>query len=144
MRQALTNALANAMQASPEGMKPEARVSRENGLSVSRFAISDPVFRQARRSEYFRRFNTTRTTGTGLGLAVAQRVAEMHDGAITARTHPDGGAEFRIEIPANADGKHARFRDAHRVPRLSICYLQLNAMAGSTAAARGGECRDAR
>jgi two-component system sensor histidine kinase HydH len=54
--------------------------------------------------EYKRKFSpfyTTRTTGTGLGLAVAQRITEMHEGQITARTHPDGGAEFRIEIPAN-------------------------------------------
>jgi signal transduction histidine kinase len=47
----------------------------------------------------FEPFYTTRTQGTGLGLAVASRIADMHDGSITAANHPDGGAVFRIEIP---------------------------------------------
>lgn len=100
MRQALTNVLRNAVQASPEGMKPSASVTREHGSLV--FTIRDhgagiPAGEEKR---IFSPFYTTRTTGTGLGLAVAQRVAEMHEGQITARSHPEGGAEFRIEIPA--------------------------------------------
>ena len=37
--------------------------------------------------------------GTGLGLVVARRIAELHGGHVTARTHPGGGAEFCIVIP---------------------------------------------
>jgi two-component system sensor histidine kinase HydH len=101
MRQALTNVLRNAHQASPEGTRPLASVARQNGALV--FTVRDhgtgiPAGEEKR---IFSPFYTTRTTGTGLGLAVAQRITEMHEGQITARTHPDGGAEFRIEIPAN-------------------------------------------
>jgi len=32
---------------------------------------------------------------------LAQRVAEMHHGNITAANHPEGGAVFRITIPRN-------------------------------------------
>ena len=35
-------------------------------------------------------------TGAGLGLSIAARIQHAHGGAITARTHPDGGAEFRL------------------------------------------------
>jgi signal transduction histidine kinase len=48
----------------------------------------------------FSPFYTTRTNGTGLGLAVALRVVELHGGTITAGNHPDGGAVFRIAVPA--------------------------------------------
>ena len=47
----------------------------------------------------FSPFYTTRVSGTGLGLAVAQRVVELHGGMIVAANHPDGGAVFRITIP---------------------------------------------
>jgi len=99
MRQALTNVLRNARQASPAGTRPEAAVVRDDGTLV--FTVRDygaglPTGDELR---IFNPFYTTRTTGTGLGLAVALRVAEMHGGTITAANHPDGGAVFRIAIP---------------------------------------------
>jgi two-component system sensor histidine kinase HydH len=101
MRQALTNVLRNALQASPEGSRPEVSVVRRNGSLVYTVRDRGPGIASGDEKRIFSPFFTTRTTGTGLGLAVAQRVAEMHSGQITARTHPDGGAEFSIEIPAS-------------------------------------------
>ena len=102
MRQALTNVLRNARQSSPEGTRPEAVVGRDNGTLV--FTVRDYGAGLAPGDEekIFNPFFTTRTTGTGLGLAVALRVAEMHGGTITAGNHPSGGAVFRIVIPASA------------------------------------------
>jgi len=99
MRQALTNVLRNARQASPAGTRPEAVVGRDNGTLV--FTVRDYGTGLAPGDEQriFNPFFTTRTSGTGLGLAVAMRVAEMHGGTITAGNHPDGGAVFRIAIP---------------------------------------------
>lgn len=101
MRQALTNILRNAQQASPAGTRPLATIASSNG-SI-RFTVRDfgPGIEAGDEERIFAPFHTTRTTGTGLGLAVAQRVAQMHNGRITARTHPEGGAEFLIEIPAS-------------------------------------------
>jgi signal transduction histidine kinase len=42
-----------------------------------------------------------RTGGFGLGLAIAQRVALMYQGRITARNRPGGGLEIEIELPLN-------------------------------------------
>ncbi len=47
----------------------------------------------------FEPFFTTRARGTGLGLAVARRLAEAHGGTITAANHPLGGAVFTVRIP---------------------------------------------
>lgn len=38
--------------------------------------------------------------GNGLGLAIAQRIAERHGGRISARSEPGAGATFTIELPA--------------------------------------------
>jgi signal transduction histidine kinase len=37
--------------------------------------------------------------GTGLGLAITQEIVIGHHGTITARNHPNGGAEFELRIP---------------------------------------------
>jgi two-component system sensor histidine kinase HydH len=99
MRQAMTNVLRNARQASPAGTSPEASVARAGGALV--FTVRDfgggiPAGDERR---IFSPFYTTRTSGTGLGLAVALRVVELHGGTIVAANHPDGGALFRITLP---------------------------------------------
>jgi two-component system sensor histidine kinase HydH len=47
----------------------------------------------------FEPFTTTRTHGTGLGLAVARRFIELHGGALTAENATGGGARFTARIP---------------------------------------------
>jgi two-component system sensor histidine kinase FlrB len=44
-------------------------------------------------------FYTTKSEGTGLGLAVVQKVALQHAGSIEARNRTDGGAEFLLWLP---------------------------------------------
>ncbi|MBC8151598.1 MAG: PAS domain-containing protein [Bacteroidetes bacterium] len=38
--------------------------------------------------------------GTGIGLAICKKVAELHGGAISARSQPDAGATFTVWLPA--------------------------------------------
>jgi signal transduction histidine kinase len=38
--------------------------------------------------------------GVGVGLALAKRLVERHDGAIWAEAQKDRGAEFRFSLPA--------------------------------------------
>lgn len=99
MRQVLVNLLRNAAQASPAGatVLVEARVEGEELCLVVR--DHGPGFPAGQEAEIFRPFHTTRTQGTGLGLAVAQRVVELHGGVIAARNHPEGGAELSVRLP---------------------------------------------
>jgi len=39
--------------------------------------------------------------GTGIGLAIAKKVIDKHDGLISARSKEDSGAEFQIVLPLN-------------------------------------------
>ncbi len=52
-------------------------------------------------------FFTTRSKGTGLGLAFASQVITAHSGNITAKNREEGGALFRVEIPIGR-GPHKR------------------------------------
>jgi two-component system, NtrC family, sensor histidine kinase HydH len=99
LQQALANLIRNAFEASPDGARIEAAVTRDGERLV--FAIRDrgAGLPPGDPEHLFEPFHTTRIQGTGLGLAVARRIVELHGGRVTARTHPDGGAEFRVMIP---------------------------------------------
>jgi two-component system sensor histidine kinase HupT/HoxJ len=71
------------------------RVSlRDNGAGIAPHDLSrlfDPFF-------------TTKPVGkgTGLGLSISYGIIEQHQGHLVARNHPQGGAEFTIELPLRA------------------------------------------
>lgn len=48
----------------------------------------------------FEPFRTTRTHGTGLGLAVVHRIVTQHGGTVTAANAPGGGAVFTVRVPS--------------------------------------------
>jgi signal transduction histidine kinase len=48
----------------------------------------------------FEPFFTTKKQGTGLGLAVSQRIALDHHGAIHVQSEPGKGSAFRLSLPA--------------------------------------------
>jgi len=49
--------------------------------------------------EKFYRAAGTTTGGTGLGLPIAKGFIEAHHGRLSVRNRPQGGAEFKIEVP---------------------------------------------
>jgi len=99
LQQALTNLLRNALQASPDGGRATATLASENGTLLVRVRDRGEGVAEADRERIFEPFYTTRTRGTGLGLAVARRIVSLHGGTITVENHPDGGAVFEVRIP---------------------------------------------
>lgn len=100
LQQALANIVQNALQADPGGRAPVVSIHEErDGL---RYVVRDfgPGIPPGEEARIFAPFYTKRTRGVGLGLAIAQRVVELHRGRLTAANHPDGGAEFTLWLPA--------------------------------------------
>ena len=55
-------------------------------------------------SHVFEPFFTTKPVGkgTGLGLSISYGIVERHGGQLSARNHPQGGAEFVLRLPGPA------------------------------------------
>lgn len=55
----------------------------------------------------FEPFQSTKQGGMGIGLAVSRRIVEAHEGFISARNVPGGGAEFRVVLPVAGGAERA-------------------------------------
>jgi two-component system sensor histidine kinase HydH len=96
MRQVIGNLVENGQAA---GGPVAVRIAHEGRRLVIEVADKGPGVPAEDRDKIFEPFFTKKTRGTGLGLAVARRVAEAHGGTITVADAPGGGAIFRVEIP---------------------------------------------
>lgn len=104
IQQALTNLIENAVQASGQDTVVSARVSARTGSLEFVVDDSGPGLPEGDTDHLFEPFVTTKTRGTGLGLAVARRVARAHGGDLTAANRPEGGATFRMVLPHRPQG----------------------------------------
>jgi len=73
---------------------------REAWLEI-RVADNGPGLDPRASSEVFEQFFTTKTKGTGLGMAIAQRILAAHGGAISVAESSTQGAEFVLVLPRN-------------------------------------------
>jgi two-component system, OmpR family, sensor histidine kinase MprB len=51
---------------------------------------------------FYRAADARNLPGSGLGLAIVRQVAQTHGGEATAENAPDGGAVFRLKLPATS------------------------------------------
>ncbi len=106
LRRLLLNLVENALKYSPTGSHTsvEARPSKRGiRLSVRDQGQGIPEPMRERIFEKFVRLEETGTgprSGSGLGLAFCQLVAEAHDGRIWVEDNPTGGSIFVVELPA--------------------------------------------
>ncbi len=102
LEQILVNLLSNAVRHSPERSTITVRVNADrNGLA---FRVVDrgpgvPVELRERIFEPFERFDPHSGLGTGLGLPVSRRLAEVLGGALRVEETVEGGATFVLLLP---------------------------------------------
>jgi two-component system sensor histidine kinase MprB len=78
-------------------VRPGSVIVRDHGPGVA--AEDQPhVF-----DRFFRSAAARSKPGSGLGLAIVDQVARNHGGSVIVRNHPDGGAEFTILLPVDAE-----------------------------------------
>ncbi len=112
LRQVFVNLLANAVDASPEGLpvtisveriaaRDKKTFSQHSHRHFARITIADmgegiSADVQAR---IFEPFFTTKKRGTGLGLAISKKIVEQHGGQIKVDSASGEGTRFTIELP---------------------------------------------
>jgi len=103
LQQVLLNLLLNAMQAMPHGgeITIRAAAGEREGLRVALLDLADTGHGIAPgiRDRIFDSFLTGRPDGTGLGLAVVQRILHSHHGDIAVHATGPQGTTMRITLP---------------------------------------------
>jgi two-component system sensor histidine kinase PilS (NtrC family) len=104
LRQVAWNLVANAGQACRGAGRPgTVRVAcapAPGGGATLSVEDDGPGIPPAELSRIFTPFFTTKAGGTGLGLAVVQRIADAHGGAVEVDSAPGQGARFTVRLPA--------------------------------------------
>ena len=77
------------------------RATQLDGRPAVQMAVRDngPGLSSDARRKVFEPFYTTKTKGTGLGMAIARRIVEAHEGRIEVGSQWRRGAEFLITLP---------------------------------------------
>jgi two-component system sensor histidine kinase PilS (NtrC family) len=112
LHRAVYNLVLNGLQfAGPAGSVQVSLEDRRHGAGPDpvdrerpvRLTIRDsgPGIPEDTAGKVFDPFYTTRSGGSGLGLAVVHRAVEAHRGLIMAGNAPEGGAEFVLVLPAD-------------------------------------------
>ena len=102
LRQAFSNVLRNAVEACVDASTaPNIVVDGRVEGSTVRVTVDDngPGIPAADRERVFRPFVTTKGRGTGLGLALVQKIIVTHNGRIQLASAPAGGASVQIVLP---------------------------------------------
>jgi two-component system, OmpR family, sensor histidine kinase KdpD len=109
LERVLANLFSNALRYSPADRPPALR-AREDGARVTLEIVDHgpgvPGDQKTRIFEPFQRLDE-RSSGVGLGLAVAKGFAEAMGGTIAAVDTPGGGLTIQVSLPAEISGVRA-------------------------------------
>jgi signal transduction histidine kinase len=105
LHQVVMNLLSNALDAvEPQHglIKVAARFDPESKQAVIDVIDNGSGIPASMMKHMFELFHSTKgNRGTGLGLAVAKKIVEEHDGSISVRSTPSEGTTFTVRLPAH-------------------------------------------
>ncbi len=109
MQQVFVNLIQNAMDVLPQGGRISLTVkSNEKDELLIRFSDDGPGMPPEVRKKIFNLYFTTKARGTGVGLAIVQRIIDQHGGLITVESEEKRGTTFIITLPVRAKEMNER------------------------------------
>lgn len=119
LKQVLLNLVQNAAESMPQGGRVTircragiARVARRSvPVAIIEVADTGRGIAPGGEERIFDPFFTTKESGSGLGLSIAARIVEQHDGYLQCQSQPETGTVFSVVLPrrtedANPDPAH--------------------------------------
>jgi two-component system sensor kinase FixL len=106
IQQVLINLIRNAVEAMADAPRRHLSLSvRPDGVGQLRVEIADtgPGVSDDMAQQLFRPFVSGKPGGMGIGLSIAKRIIEAHDGIIGAQRNAGGGATFFFTLPLTED-----------------------------------------
>lgn len=107
LREVVRNLLGNAVKFSRGSAGPRVTVTRADdpggcSLTVADNGVGfDPAYADKLFAPFQRLHRSDEFEGTGIGLALCQRIVARHGGRITATAIPGAGATFRVHLPVS-------------------------------------------
>ncbi len=100
-----TNLIQNAIQAVPQNRQPQVDITEEllNDKVIIKIKDNGDGIDESQQSSIFAPNFTTKTSGTGLGLAMCKGIVEQHKGHIWFQTSKGNGTTFFVELPLAED-----------------------------------------
>ena len=102
LKQAVLNLVLNAAEAMPNGGQMRLVLSRRGEMAEITVGDTGKGIPLEHRQRIFQLFFTTRPGGSGIGLASAFRIIQLHNGSIDFTSEVGRGTSFRIELPLAA------------------------------------------
>lgn len=100
LHQALLNIIVNAVEATPAGGQVQVEASVSDGACRLRITDTGSGIPESVKNKIFQLYFTTKSGGSGIGLAVAYRSLQLHGGDIKVESQVGEGTSFELTIPA--------------------------------------------
>ncbi len=102
LKQAALNVIQNGAQAMQDGGRLEVTLEEDHKMAVLRIADEGPGIPEEIREKIFDLYFTTKSGGSGIGLAMTYRILQLHHGSVDVQSKQERGTEFRLRIPLTA------------------------------------------
>jgi len=99
LKQAFLNVMSNAIQSMPQGGTLSISTQQKGERIIVRISDTGPGIAPEHLDKLFVPFFTTRSSGSGLGLAVTKRIIDNHGGQILVESSLGAGATFEVRLP---------------------------------------------
>jgi signal transduction histidine kinase/DNA-binding response OmpR family regulator/putative methionine-R-sulfoxide reductase with GAF domain len=103
MLQVFINIILNAVDSMDSGGRLVIEMDKvtDEGKNWARISFTDTGcgIPEDKLNEIFARYYTTKSSGTGLGLPIVERIVSVHDGKISVTSEENKGTKFVIELP---------------------------------------------